>query len=99
MVWEHRSLFTTEKTNNSGMDAKELRDKLKSCYVTPAGQVSWQEHYVRSEENEAFKVCKIFSTHLLEVLSFVDISCRYFCPLYNIMSTSFVVPKAPNTEK
>lgn len=31
---------------NSSMVAKQIRDKLKSYFVTPAGQVPWQENYI-----------------------------------------------------
>ena len=31
---------------NSSMAAKQIRDKLKSYFVSPAGQVPWQENYI-----------------------------------------------------
>lgn len=31
---------------NSSMAAKQIRDKLKSYFVIPAGQVPWQENYI-----------------------------------------------------
>ncbi|CAM4735492.1 unnamed protein product [Leuciscus chuanchicus] len=34
------------RPGNSSMAAKQIRDKLKSYFVTPAGQVPWQENYI-----------------------------------------------------
>lgn len=93
MVGEQCSLFTTEKTNR--MDAKELRDKLERCFVTPAGLLGRSTTFGAKK----MKLLEYVRYFLLIYLSFVDISCRYFCPLCNIMSTSFIVPKAANTER
>uniref|UniRef100_A0A667X2E5 DDE Tnp4 domain-containing protein n=1 Tax=Myripristis murdjan TaxID=586833 RepID=A0A667X2E5_9TELE len=34
------------RSGNNSMAAKELRDKLKKYFVTPAGQVPWQDNFI-----------------------------------------------------